>query len=216
MAGDAGLIMCSWPKGGKNAAFKNHWQYGYFNECMTGFEYQAAAHMVWEGIDNSDLLEHGLAVTRAIHDRYNAALRNPYNEIECSDHYSRAMASFGVFQAACGFNCHGPRGHLEFAPRLSPEKFRAPFTSAEGWGSFEQTVADGRHACRIEWKFGTLRLRTLGLAALPSNTLHVVARVDGRPETGTVEIDEGRVAIRFAREILLKPGETLELELRNA
>jgi hypothetical protein len=216
MAGDAGLIMCSWPKGGKNAAFKNHWQYGYFNECMTGFEYQAAAHMIWEGSDNPDLLEHGLAVTRAIHDRYNAALRNPYNEIECSDHYSRAMASFGAFQAACGFNCHGPRGHLEFAPRLSPEKFRAPFTSAEGWGSFEQTVESGRHACRIEWKFGTLRLRSLGLAAQPSGTLQVVASVDGQPETGTVEIDEGRVAIRFAREILLKAGETLELELRNA
>ena len=41
-AGDAGLLMCTWPKGGKNPAFKNHWQYMYFNECMSGFEYQAA------------------------------------------------------------------------------------------------------------------------------------------------------------------------------
>ena len=94
--GDAGLIMCSWPQGGKNPGFAKHWQYGYFNECMTGFEWQAAAHMIWEGHDQPDLLEAGLAVSRAIHDRYNAALRNPYNEIECSDHYSRAMASYGV------------------------------------------------------------------------------------------------------------------------
>jgi len=59
---------------------------------MTGFEYQVAAHMIWEGL----VLE-GLAITRTIHDRYHAAKRNPYNEVECSDHYSRAMMSYGVF-----------------------------------------------------------------------------------------------------------------------
>ena len=45
-AGDAGLIMCSWPKEPVDPDKKKHWQYMYFNECMTGFEWQAAAHMV--------------------------------------------------------------------------------------------------------------------------------------------------------------------------
>ena len=36
----------------------------YFNECMTGFEWQAAAHMIWEGHDQPDLLEAGLAVAK--------------------------------------------------------------------------------------------------------------------------------------------------------
>jgi non-lysosomal glucosylceramidase len=159
--GDAGLIMCSWPHGDKNPAFANHWQYGYFNECMTGFEYQVAAHMVWEGIDQPDLLLHGLAVARAIHDRYDAALRNPYNEIECSDHYSRAMASYGVFQAACGFQCNGPKGLLEYVPRLSPEKFRAPFTAAEGWGSIGQETHDGKQLQTIAIRWGKLHLAEL-------------------------------------------------------
>jgi hypothetical protein len=196
--------------------FKNHWQYGYFNECMTGFEYQAAAHMIWEGGDNPDLLEHGLAVTRAIHDRYNAALRNPYNEIECSDHYSRAMASYGVYQAACGFNCHGPQGHVEFAPRLTPENFRAAFTTAEGWGSFDQTIEAGQQTCRIEWKFGTLRLQSIGLAAKQIDLPHVVASIDGRPESVMVEMEDGRVSMQFAREITLQAGQALEIQLRNA
>ncbi|MHC4285311.1 MAG: GH116 family glycosyl-hydrolase, partial [Planctomycetota bacterium] len=44
MAGDAGLLMCTWPKGGLREDFKKHWQYMYFNECMTGFEWQVASH----------------------------------------------------------------------------------------------------------------------------------------------------------------------------
>jgi len=135
MAGDAGLIMCSWPRGGKNPNFAKHWQYGYFNECMSGFEWQAAAQMIWEGHDQPDLLKKGLVVSRAIHDRYDGRRRNPYNEIECSDHYARSMASYGVFQAVCGFEYHGPKGHIGFAPRLRPEDFKAAFTAADGWGS---------------------------------------------------------------------------------
>ena len=46
---DMGLIMCSWPKGGLDPAWRDSWQFMYFNECMTGFEWQAAAHMISEG-----------------------------------------------------------------------------------------------------------------------------------------------------------------------
>ncbi|MBN1441983.1 MAG: hypothetical protein JXA90_04695, partial [Planctomycetes bacterium] len=132
-AGDAGLLMCTWPKGGRRADWEKHWQYGYFNECMSGFEWQVAAHMIWEG-----MMTEGLGIARAIHDRYDGSLRNPYNEIECSDHYARAMASYGAFLAACGWECHGPRGYLAFAPRLGADSFRAAFTAAEAWGTISQ------------------------------------------------------------------------------
>ena len=114
----------------------------YFNECMNGFEYQVAGHMIWEG-----MVDEGLAVTRAIHDRYHATRRNPYNEVECGDHYARSMASHGVFLAACGFDVPRPEGHIGFAPRLTPEDFRRAFTAAEGWGTFSQR-RNGRRADR--------------------------------------------------------------------
>ena len=71
---------------------------------MNGFEYQVAGHMIWEG-----MVKEGLAVERAIHDRYHASRRNPWNEVECGDHYARSMASYGVFIAACGYEHTAPR-----------------------------------------------------------------------------------------------------------
>ncbi len=161
IAGDAGLVMCTWPKGGRRDDWERHWQYGYFNECMTGFEYEAAGHMVWESKWDAGLLEKGLAITRAVHDRYHASLRNPFNEIECSDHYARAMASYGVFLAACGFEYDGTKGHLSFAPRLSPENFSAAFTAAEGWGTIEQKCEPEQQTQRIDVRWGQVELETL-------------------------------------------------------
>ncbi len=49
MPDEAGLVRCTWPKGGLREDFKKHWQYACFNACMSGFEWQVAAHMVQEG-----------------------------------------------------------------------------------------------------------------------------------------------------------------------
>jgi len=211
-AGDAGLLMCTWPKGGQNPEFKQHWQYMYFNECMTGFEWQAAAHMIWEGIDQPDLLEKGLVVSRAIHDRYSAAKRNPYNEIECSDHYARAMASYGVFQAACGFNCHGPKGRIEFAPRLSPENFKAAMVTAEGWGSYSQQSTPADFRAEIEIKHGRLRLKTLVVA--PAGAVSAVqADLDGQPLAATVARQDGRAIVTFADAVVVSEGQRLQVRI---
>lgn len=58
-----------------------------------------APHMIHER--DADLIEKGSAITRAVHDLHNPAKRNPSNDIECSEHYTRAMDGYGVFLAAC-------------------------------------------------------------------------------------------------------------------
>ncbi len=207
MAGEGGLIMCTWPQGSGSRVQQN-FDY-YFNECMTGFEYQVAGHMIWEG-----MVEEGLAITRAIHDRYHAARRNPWNEVECGDHYARAMASYGVFLAACGYEYHGPRGHLAFAPRLTPEKFRAPFTTAEGWGTFEQHQKDGGQQATISVKWGELRVRTLTLTLAPgAKAARVTATVAGKNLPLKVAIALDKATITFDADLRITADQSLQVAI---
>ena len=213
MAGEGGVVMTTFPRGGVDkASGKGGFAY-YFNEVWTGQEHQLAAHLIWEG-----LVEKGLVITRMLHDRHHAARRNPYNEVECSDHYARAMASHGSFLAACGFECHGPKGHLGFAPRLTPENFRAPFTAAEGWGTFTQRREGQLQRESLAVKWGRLRLRTLAFEALPGVTpSRVTLALAGAPLEATLEatleIKDRRLLVTLAAEITLTAGQTLEVTL---
>jgi len=210
MPGEGGLIMLSNPFA-PDIEFtgKSKWTTMYFNECMSGFEHQAASHMIWEG-----LVTEGLAVTRAIHDRYSPARRNPYNEVECSDHYARAMASYGSFTAACGFECHGPKGHIGFAPRLTPANFKAPFTAAEGWGTFSQQVNGGALHAKLALKWGKLRLKTIALT-LPAGTsaAQVAASIDGKSTPANLSRQANRILVTFPSEIIIPTGATLALRI---
>lgn len=209
VAGDAGLLMCTWPKGGRRDDWQKHWQFGYFNECMSGFEWQVAGHMIWEG-----MVTEGLAVARAIHDRYNGKLRNPYNEVECSDHYSRAMASYGAFLAACGFEYHGPRGHIAFAPRLTPHDFRCPFTTAQGWGTYSQNLEGNTQTCQITLIHGELRLAQITLTHASGN---VAKGLSMRTPVGVTKAklaaDQLKTVIALEAPVLLKPGEQITIAL---
>lgn len=214
MPGEGGLLMCTWPHGGADSAAGKSgdaWAAMYFNECWTGYEYQVASHMIREG-----LVDEGLAIVRMIHDRHHPSKRNPYNEVECSSHYARAMAGFGVYLAALGYEHHGPRGHLAFAPKLSPENFKAAFTVAEGWGTFEQHCEDGGLRAIIRMHHGRLRLKSIGLE-LPEDARSVVAtlRRGAADIAATAEVQGRRVLLRLDPEVVLIAGETLETTIKT-
>jgi hypothetical protein len=113
------------------------------------------------------------------------------------------MASYGVFLAACGYRYHGPKGFLAFAPRLSPNDFRAAFTAAEGWGTFRQK-RDGNRQCEtIEVKYGQLRLCSLAFD-LPANASPktVKVEVNGTPLPATHQRQGSSLVITFADTML--------------
>jgi hypothetical protein len=212
MPGEAGLLMCSFPRSDWDYAQAKgkgpEWAAGYFNECMNGFEYQAAGHMLWEG-----MLTEGLAITRAVHDRYHPSRRNPWNEVECGDHYARSMASYGVFLAACGFEYHGPKHHLGFDPRLTPENFKAAFTSAEGWGTFAQQQESSSLKAEVRLRWGKLKLRTLSLAMAQGAAGSATALLGTKPVPVKVSQEGRRVPLTFGDAIEIVAGDSLTIRV---
>ncbi len=179
---EPGTLVCTFPRGGEYAAageVNDEWEklvVGYFSESMTGFTYQVAAHMIWEG-----LVKEGMSMIRAIHERYSPERRNPYNEIEYGNHYIRAMSSYGAFVAASGFSVNEPRGKLAFDPKVSPENFRSAFITGNGWGSFSQKVGSDEQVNTLRLNYGFLVLNELRLPYLGDQSIGLVqALVNGK------------------------------------
>jgi hypothetical protein len=203
-AGEPGLFTCTWPKSPYIAEGVR-----YKNEIWTGIEYQVAGHMVWE-----DMLREGLAICYGIEERYHPAKHNPYNEVECGDHYARAFASWGVYTALAGYEYHGPKGHLGFTPRITPEDFRAAFTCAEGWGNFTQKRKGKIQNEKIDMRWGKLRLKSLAFA-VPDNLRRVKVNVTaaGKPIAVDYALNDGRLDIILKKDLVLSEGQMLEVKI---
>jgi hypothetical protein len=168
--------------------------------------------MIWEGKPGSDLVKQGLAIERAVHDRYHGSKRNPWNEVECGDHYARSMASYGVFLAACGFAYNGPEGHIGFAPKLTPENFKAAFTASEGWGSFSQKLEGGNLNAEIALKWGQLRLRSISLAT-DSAPASATVVANGKTIPAELVFADGTVTLTLSEDVILTAGQSLAVNV---
>jgi len=89
---EGGLLLCSWPKGGKLSL-----PFVYSDEVWTGIEHQVASHLMLSG-----QVKEGLDIVRASRNRYNGKVRNPFNEYECGHWYARALSSYGYLQGLTG------------------------------------------------------------------------------------------------------------------
>jgi uncharacterized protein (DUF608 family) len=158
---DSGLLVCTWPRGGRPEV-----PVRYCDEVWTGIEYQVAAHCIMEG-----MREEGLKILAALRARYNGTRRNPYNEIECGDHYSRAMAGWSVLDALSGFRYNAWESALSFVPAMETrDEACFPVITGDGWGTFD------RHRVAQGWQIdltcasGHLKVQRLTLSGSLSPT----------------------------------------------
>lgn len=208
LPGEAGMIMNTNPRNETDPyGVRDAWQVTYFHECMSGFEHQVASHMMAEG-----MTEEALILTRAIHDRYHARKRNPFNEVECSDHYARAMASYGTFITACGFTCHGPNGIIGFDPKLNPANFKAPFTTAESWGTYSQLRNNKRQEHKLALKYGKLKLRQINLTK-PETVKRVTVMVNNTLVSAKVIQEDTAVKITLDEPLTLSASQALTVSM---
>jgi hypothetical protein len=92
LGNEGGLLLCTWPKGGKLSL-----PFVYSDEVWTGIEYQVASHLMLMG-----KVKEGLDIVRHCRDRYDGRVRNPFNEYECGHWYARAMSSYGLLEGLTG------------------------------------------------------------------------------------------------------------------
>ncbi|HIJ74989.1 MAG TPA: hypothetical protein HPP83_12900, partial [Candidatus Hydrogenedentes bacterium] len=192
---DAGLLLCSWPNGGRPAV-----PFIYSDEVWTGIEYQVASHCIMEG-----LLIEGLTIVKGVRDRHDGFLRNPWDEFECGHHYARAMAAYGLLLALSGFSFDKGLGVIGFDPQINPGNFRT-FWALDGvWGTYAQK---GRKA-NLEILWGDITLSRLDLPAFAKPG--PVKLQIGKRTIKTQADEHGSITLPTA--LRLRAGQTLSLTI---
>lgn len=144
---EAGSIICDYPKG----VYKPQIPIPYCEEAMHGFEYQFAGLLISEG-----MVDEGIAVVRAVRERYRGYNRNPWNEIECGSNYARSMAAFALLPIFSGFHFDLPAHEIGFSPITDNESFKCFFSVDGAWGIFTLN----KHSATLAVVEGKLVLRS--------------------------------------------------------
>ncbi len=129
---EGGLLVCTWPDGSRPRI-----PFPYSDEAWTGMEYHVATHLIYEGY-----VTEALNIVRTARERYNGHNRNPWNEIECGNHYARSMSSYGVLMALSGIEYDAPNGVLRFSPRYNQKNYQSFYCAGNSWGIVEYKDGD--------------------------------------------------------------------------
>ncbi len=208
LAGEKGLLLCTWPRGGRPPL-----PFPYSDEVWTGIEYQVASHLMYEG-----LLREGLTLVKAVRERYDGRNRNPWDEVECGHHYARAMSSWGILLALSGFSYSVPSGRLGFEPAIKPEDFATFWSLGETWGTYSQKLeSQTTFSAELKIEGGKFALKELRCGLPPSLTHPKIKSAEyslnGEKIKARLEPDGTAVKIKFARQLNLKTGSILRLNL---
>ncbi|MDA2928809.1 glycoside hydrolase family 116 protein [Acidobacteria bacterium AH-259-O06] len=228
--GEPGLLMCSWPRGGRPKE-----PVRYRDEVWTGVEYEVAGLLAYEGLVDEvwtgveyevagllayeGLVEDALRIVRGVERRYDGRVRNPYNEIECGDHYVRAMSSWSVLEALSGFLYDHRSQSIRFGPRhWSGDQFRSFFTGGGAWGQYQQDKARNVQECRVLVKYGNLTLREFAVQSDTAKIGRVAAdaAINGKTIAGSASASENSLIWEFPSPTSIKAGSELKIRFTSS
>jgi hypothetical protein len=122
--------------------------------------------------------------------------------------------AWSVLSALTGYEYHGPKRHIGFAPRVRPESFRAAFTAAEGWGSYTQERTDQRQRCVLDVAWGRLPLKTMSVAVPEGALVERVTVSAGGGRIRVLGVQEGpRLTLSLPDDMVVEPGGSLDVLL---
>ena len=182
------------------------WHWDIFNQ----FIFTGAGHYAKPMIPNSPLTQ---KFSLKLGDKIVSRDRNGFSDVSFRGEYPIGVVNYAdanVPVAACGFEYHGPKQHLGFAPKLTPENFKCAFTSAEGWGSFNQKLESGSQRAEIFLRWGKLDLKTITLAseAHLAKVLHA-----GKSVAANIYREGKRILFTLKNTAIIPAGEKLNIVL---
>jgi hypothetical protein len=200
---EAALVICDYGRGERPRI-----PFPYHAEAWTGLEYAIAALMMFMGLTSD-----GLRVVEAVRRRHDGERRNPWDEPECGHHYARALSAWGPVLALSGFSYDAPKQELTAQPKMSPESFECLWASGTGWGSFSQSLTEGRQQFSISVARGTLVCKTMLLAGLATGELLASAAVGSTKFEVRAERKDGDVTVEFSQPLKLEAGQQVVVTL---
>jgi hypothetical protein len=205
---DAGLVICSWPKGGRPAK-----ALFYADTIEVGYEDQVAANLIYHGY----VLE-GIAVMKAIRDRYDGRKRDPYCQIECGGYYARSLANYSLVLALAGYRYSAVNGNLELAPKVYADDFRCFFGADSGWGLATQKRSRETQRHEMIVRRGSLKLKTF-TCELPAGRsvgkLRGTVIYDGGHLPHNLAEKDGKVVITMDNHIAVETGKSLVINVER-
>jgi hypothetical protein len=201
---DKGLVVCTWPKGGRPKS-----PTPYSDEVWTGIEYEVAGLMLQEG-----MIEDAIKILSGVRSRYDGRERSPWNDVECGDHYARAMSSWALLEAAAGQRYNAEEGFLALAPVITPDNFRCFIITSDGWGNFDQRFNSGKQTATLSAAYLKIKLRTLELTYLGQNAPQkIAANLNGKALQLKKTITGKKVRLESDAALELNAGDRFQVEI---
>lgn len=198
---EKGLILCTWPKGGKP-----EYPFPYADEVWPGVEYQVASHLILHGF-----VEEGLKIVKGVYDRFDGLKRNPWNQQECGNHYVRSLSSWALLIALSGYQYDFFNKRIKFSPIISQSRFRTFFSNGNCWGEYHQKIDRKRRTANVKIKvyFGTLEFKKIELGIGIKEMISIC--VNGEQVKEQIHIIDTNT-LEFENEFSINENEEIELK----
>ncbi|HME52448.1 MAG TPA: GH116 family glycosyl-hydrolase [Candidatus Lokiarchaeia archaeon] len=209
MENERALLVATWPRGDKP-----EFPVIYGDEAgWTGIEYELASLLIKRG-----KLDAAMDIVNAVRNRYDGRFRSPWNEVECGDHYVRAMSSWSMYEFGTGFRWNAPTKCLELVPAFSENPFTAFFITDSAWGTATKQETGETVSFSISSRHGTLHLErvvvstSIGVERLAPGIASMAGKTIGFKLTSMSQPPD-RIEISFEKPVILDEGKTLSVSI---
>lgn len=196
---EAGLVICHWPEGKPRPMTP----LPYAGETQNGYEWAACIQMIQAG-----LVQEGMKCVKAIRNRYDGEMRNPWNEFECGSNYARSMASYSLLHAFSGFQFDMVRGAMGFRPvRIRNGRFRCFWSLNSAWGEVDISP----RMAKLKVLRGRLKIGALWLNIPKGHTVSAVLAGGRR-----VPCEQREGVVVFNRKLTIRREQLLQIKFRES